>query len=85
MSVISPRRGRPLAIAWAAEHVAAIVQCWHPGTEGAHAIADVVFGDVSPSGKLPVTIPRATGQVPIYDAQLPTGRPASVTGKYTSK
>jgi beta-glucosidase len=77
--------GRPLSIAWAAEHVPAILQTWFLGTEGGHAIADVVFGDVNPSGKLPVTVPRSVGQVPIYYAQLPTGRPADPQNKFTSK
>jgi beta-glucosidase len=77
--------GRPLAIAWAAEHVPAIVQAWFLGSESGHALADVLFGDISPSGKLPVTVPRSTGQVPIYYAHLPTGRPANPSDKYTSK
>ena len=77
--------GRPLAISWAAEHVPAIVQAWFLGSESGHALADVLFGDVSPSGKLPVTVPRTTGQVPIYYAHLPTGRPANPQDKYTSK
>ena len=77
--------GRPLTIGWAAENVPAIVWAWFPGTQGGHALANVLFGDVNPSAKLPVTFPRTVGQIPIYHSQLPTGRPEDPKEKYTSK
>ncbi len=68
---------RPLDITWAAEHVQAILEAWAPGTEAGNAIADVLFGDVNPGGKLPFSWPRALGQAPTYYAhnltQLPEG------------
>ena len=76
--------GRPLTVAWAAEHVPAIVQAWALGVEAGHAVADVLFGDANPSGKLPVTFPRAVGQVPIYYNHKNTGRPPADV-KWTSK
>ena len=67
--------GRPLVLDWAAEHVNAIVEAWFPGAEGGSAIANVLYGDTAPSGKLPMSFPRSTGQVPLYYNQFPTGRP----------
>lgn len=67
--------GRPLILDWAAQHIPAIVECWFPGDEAGSAIANVLYGEVAPSGKLPMSFPRAVGQEPLYYNQLPTGRP----------
>ena len=58
--------GRPLSVRWTAEHVPAIVEAWHPGELGGRAVADVLFGDYNPSGRLPITVPRSSGQLPAY-------------------
>jgi beta-glucosidase len=67
--------GRPLVLDWAAQHLPAILEVWFPGTEAGHAIVNILDGDASPSGKLPMSFPRAVGQEPLYYNQLPTGRP----------
>jgi beta-glucosidase len=67
--------GRPLAINWADEHIPAIIEAWQLGSQTGNAIAQVLFGDYNPSGKLPMTFPRTTGQVPLYYNHYSTGRP----------
>ncbi len=69
--------GRPLSIPWAAEHVPAILEAWEPGSEGGTAVADILFGDVNPGGKLPVSIPRSSYQLPLYYARTLTHAPES--------
>jgi beta-glucosidase len=92
--VVVLTNGRPLALADLAEQAPAILETWHLGVEMGPAVADVLFGDVNPGGKLPVSFPYATGQEPLYYNARNTGRPATThyqdrppitTGKYTSK
>lgn len=67
--------GRPLSIPWLAEHARAILYAWHPGVEGGTATADLLTGAAAPVGRLPVSLPRSVGQVPVYYNHRPTGRP----------
>jgi beta-glucosidase len=76
--VVVVMAGRPLVIGRLCELASAVVYAWHPGTMGGPGIVDVLFGDVAPSGKLPISFPRAVGQIPIYYASKNTGRPPSV-------
>ncbi|WP_308991659.1 beta-glucosidase BglX [Mariniflexile litorale] len=73
--VLVLNNGRPLTITWADEHVPAIVEAWQLGTQSGNAIAEVLYGDYNPSGKLPMSFPRNVGQVPIYYNYKNTGRP----------
>ena len=79
--------GRPLSLSWEREQADAILETWFTGTEGGNAIADVLFGDYNPSGKLPITFPRSVGQIPMYYNHLSIGRPFTPgkPGNYTSQ
>lgn len=77
--------GRPLSISWLKEHIPAILFAWHPGIQGGNGIADVLFGDYNPSGKLTVSFPRVVGQIPIYYNHKNTGRPPIGGVRWNSK
>ena len=83
--VVVLMNGRPLTIPWLADNAPALLEAWYPGTEGGDAVADALFGKIDPGGKLPMSFPRNVGQIPISYNELPTGRPADPTNKYTSK
>jgi beta-glucosidase len=74
--------GRPLDISWAAQHVPAILEVWHPGSQGGAAVADLLFGKVVPGGKLPVTWPRSAGQSPLFYARSLSHEPANADKRY---
>ena len=76
--------GRPNSIRWSTQHLPAVLEAWHPGTQGGAAVADVLFGDYNPAGRLTATFPRTVGQVPIYYNYKNTGRPSSAE-RWTSK
>jgi beta-glucosidase len=77
--------GRPLVIDWLVEGAQAVLAAWFLGSEAGNAIADVLSGHASPSGRTPVTWPRAAGQVPIFFAERPSGRPFDSKDRFTSK
>jgi beta-glucosidase len=77
--------GRPLVVPWLMERADALLIAWFPGTEAGNAIADVLTGRVSPSGRTPITWPRALGQVPLFYGQRSSGRPENPADPYTSK
>ncbi|CAN5309839.1 beta-glucosidase BglX [soil metagenome] len=83
--VVVLMNGRPLTISWIQGNVPSVLETWFLGTQAGNSIADVLFGDYNPSGKLPVTFPRSVGQVPIFYNMKNTGRPMDRNNKYTSK
>ncbi|MDZ7357605.1 MAG: beta-glucosidase BglX [candidate division KSB1 bacterium] len=83
-TIVVLMNGRPLTIPWIAEHIPAIIEAWQLGVESGNAIADVLFGDYNPGGKLPVTFPRSVGQIPIFYNHKNSGRPPA-SEKYSSR
>ncbi|HWE59175.1 MAG TPA: beta-glucosidase BglX [Solirubrobacteraceae bacterium] len=83
--VVVLMNGRPLTIPWLANNAPALLEAWYPGTAGGDAVADLLFGKVNPSGKLPMSFPVNVGQIPISYDELPTGRPYDPNNKYTSR
>ncbi|MBX3084362.1 MAG: glycoside hydrolase family 3 C-terminal domain-containing protein [Anaerolineae bacterium] len=77
--------GRPLAITRQLAQADAVLYAWHPGLEGGAALGDLIFGQASPSGRLPITLPRATGQVPIYYNHKNSGRPLTTDGQFRTR
>jgi len=82
--VLVLENGRPLDIRWATSHVPAILESWYPGTEGGNAVADILFGEANPGGKLPVSWPRTAGQEPLYYNHTRTHDPED-DPKFTSR
>jgi beta-glucosidase len=80
--VLLVMNGRPLDLRWAAENVPAILDIWYPGTQGGSAVANLLFGDVSPGGKLPFTWPRTVGQVPMIYAHTHSHEPENQARRY---
>ena len=83
--VLALVNGRPLTLSWEAENVPAILETWAGGTEAGNAVADVLFGDYNPAGKLTATFPLNAGQIPLYYNHKNTGRPLDPRNKFTSK
>jgi beta-glucosidase len=74
--------GRPYTLKWLAEKIPAIIAAWEPGEEGGRAVADVLFGDYNPGGKLPISFPRNEGQIPVYHYRKPSGRKSGIWQDY---
>ncbi len=77
--------GRPLSVNWAAENIPAILEAWLPGEEGAAAVVEALLGDINPGGKLPITVPRSAGQIPIYYGHKPSGGRSHWKGDYVDQ
>jgi beta-glucosidase len=83
--VVLLMNGHPLTVSWAAHHVQAILELWEGGTEVGNAAAELLFGGANPGAKLPITVPRTVGQIPIYYDHLNTGRPGRMTTRYSAR
>jgi beta-glucosidase len=77
--------GKPVAVPWLDEHAAAMLEAWLPGEEGGHAVAEVLLGEVNPGGKLPISFPRSTGQIPVFYNHKPSGRRSNWWGDYVNE